>query len=63
MGKKLTFKVHRHGEKELVDPRWREVEPENADCPFCRNKMAVIIGTKRLLYAYCAKCQKYFLGE
>jgi len=63
MNKKLTFKVHRPGEKELVDPRWKEVEPGNADCPLCRNKMAVIFGTNRLLYAYCAKCQKYFLGE
>ena len=63
MNKKLAFKVHRDGEKELVDPRWREVEPENTDCPFCRNKMAVFIGTKRLSYAYCDRCQKYFLGE
>lgn len=63
MNKILTFKVKREG-KEMVDPRWREVEVENINCPSCVNKeMVVILGHKGILYAYCPRYEKYFVGE
>jgi len=61
--KTLTFKVKRSGEKELVSPRWREVEAINADCPECKETMVVIIGHNGILYGFCPKCRKYFIGE
>lgn len=63
MDKKLTFKVHRAGDKELVNPRWRKVEVENTDCPQCYETMIVVIGNKGILYGYCPKCKEYFIGE
>lgn len=63
MEKKLTFKVEREGEKELVNPRWREVEVENVDCPHCYHRMVVILGHRGILYGYCGRCDKYFIGE
>ena len=62
MDKTLLFKVKRPGEDKMVTPRWREVEVENADCPICGEKMIVIIGHKGILYAYCPKDRKYFIG-
>jgi len=38
MNKMLTFKVKREG-KEMVAPRWRQVEVENVNCPSCVNKV------------------------
>ena len=63
MGKKLTFKVHREGEKGLVNPRWREVEAENIDCPLCHGKLVVCFTPEKGLYGYCQRCDKYFIGE
>jgi ssDNA-binding Zn-finger/Zn-ribbon topoisomerase 1 len=63
MDKTITFKVKRHGEAEMVTPRWRHVEVENAACPDCGEKMIVIIGHKGILYGYCPKCREYFIGE
>ena len=62
MPKQLTFKVKKQG-KEMVNPRWRECETENTDCPLCRNKMVVVLGHKAILYGYCGRCDKYFVGE
>ena len=63
--KKLTFKV-RNEKKELVDPRWREIEVVNADCPLCQGQLIVVMGYQKpihILYGYCPRCNKYFLGE
>ena len=63
MGKKLTFKVHKEDNTALVDPRWRKTEVENAECPNCNNTMVVIFGYNQMLYAWCARCQQYYIGE
>jgi len=63
MDKALVFRVKRPGEKEMVVPRWRHVEVENADCPECKETMIIILGDKGILYGYCPKCRKYFIGE
>lgn len=62
MDKKLTFKIKREGGK-MVDPHWRECETENTQCPLCRTKFGVVLGNKGVLYAFCTKCDKYFVGE
>ncbi len=61
--KKLTFKIHKD-KGELRDPRWREAEVENAKCPKCVDTdMVVVFGHNQMLYAYCCRCGKYFVGE
>lgn len=61
--KKLTFKIHKADNSELVDPKWRKADVENANCPGCKQTMVVLFGQDQMLYAYCARCQQYFLGE
>ncbi len=61
--KKLTFKIHKEGTTDLIDPKWRKADVENADCPGCKQTMVVIFGHKQMLYAYCARCQQYYVGE
>jgi len=63
MGKNLTFKIHKEDTDELRNPTWREVEVENAGYPNCSQTMVVIFGYNQMLYAYCARCQKYYIGE
>jgi ssDNA-binding Zn-finger/Zn-ribbon topoisomerase 1 len=59
---KLSFKVQDKSDKEKWrTPKWKEVEVENATCPKCGQQMTVIIGD--MLYAHCARCQKYFVGS
>lgn len=60
--KKLTFKVKRDGQ--LVDPRWVECQVENDVCPNCHiRSLVVVLGHKGILYAWCQRCQKYFMAE
>lgn len=61
--KKLTFKIHKEGTDELVVPKWRKAEVESAECPNCKQMMCVIFGYNQILYAYCARCQQYFMAE
>jgi len=61
--KKLTFKIHKQDNSGLINPRWRKAEVENAECPSCKNTMVVIFGYKQILYAWCARCQQYYVGE
>jgi ribosomal protein S27AE len=61
--KKLTFKIHKEDTKELINPKWRKAEVENAECPNCHQVMVVVFGHKQMLYAYCGRCQQYFVGE
>ncbi len=61
--KKLTFKIHQEGTKELVNPKWRKADVENAGCPSCKQTMLVVFGHNQMLYAYCARCQQYYVGE
>ncbi len=62
--KKLTFKIHKEGTTDLIDPKWREAEVENVSCPNCNERtMVVILGHKGILYAFCPGCRKYFIGE
>jgi len=63
MGKKLTFKIHKEGTDELRNPTWRKTEVENAGCPNCTQTMVVVFGHNQILYAYCARCQQYYVGE
>ena len=61
--KKLTFKIHKEDPDELIDPKWRKAEVENAQCPNCSQTMVVVFGHNSILYAYCARCQQYYVGE
>jgi len=61
--KKLTFKIHKQGTTDLIDPKWRKADVENAECPSCKQTMVVVFGHKQMLYAYCARCQQYYVGE
>jgi hypothetical protein len=61
--KKLTFKIHKGESSEIRNPRWVETEVENAECPKCHQEMIVILGFDGLLYAYCPRDKKYFVGE
>ena len=60
---KLSFKVQGDDKKTMVNPRWKEVETENTECPDCHQVMVVVLGDKEILYGYCQRCNKYFLGE
>lgn len=62
--KKLQFTIQNNGNGQVA-PRWREVEVENAECPNCHQIMTVVIpgGEMQFIYAFCSRCQKYFLGE
>ena len=59
----LTFKIHKEGTDELRVPKWRKAEVENAGCPSCKQTMVVIFGHNQILYAYCARCSQYYVGE
>lgn len=59
--KTLTFKVHKDGE--LVNPTWHRVEVENAECPNCHQTMVVFFSPDKDIYAFCARCQQYYIGE
>ena len=61
--KKLTFKIHKEGTTDLINPKWRKADVENAECPECKNTMVVVYGHDKILYAYCARCQQYYVGE
>ena len=63
MDKKLEFKIKGTTKGVATDPRWREVGTENTRCDICKGTMVVILGNKGILYAYCGRCQKYFIGE
>ena len=57
---KLSFLVKSNGE--MVPPQWTEIDSENTECPKCHSTMVVVLG-KKLVYAYCGRCNKYFVAE
>ncbi len=57
---KITFKVQNPNNL-LGTPVWRKVEVENANCPACRQVMAVVVGDN--MYGYCPKCECYFIAD
>ena len=61
--KKLTFKVHKKGTTEVVPPKWRRTEVENAECPNCQQVMLVVYGHDQILYAYCIRDHQYYTAE
>ena len=58
--KELVFKATNKKTGKDYDPRWRQVKSKNAVCPQCRATM-IVIGTRDDLYAFCHKCQQYYL--
>ena len=60
MRKELVFKASNKKTGKDYDPRWRQVESKNTVCPQCRATM-IVIGTRDDLYAFCHKCQQYYL--
>ena len=59
---KLDFEIKVDGKAR--HPRWKEVETEHTTCPKCIDqKMVVILGHQGILYAFCYRCQTYFIGE
>lgn len=60
--KTLEFRVYTKG-KGWLDPRWRAIESKNTKCPRDGTTMVVISAGKQGLYAYCAKCDCYYIGE
>ena len=58
--KELVFKASNKKTGKDYDPRWRQVKSKNAVCPRCRATM-IVIGTRDDLYAFCHKCQQYYL--
>lgn len=67
-GAKLEFKVQIKPKGSVskvsyIKPKWCKVDVENANCPQCEQIMTVVLGDKGLLYAYCARCQQYYVGE
>ena len=63
----LSFKIEKKspdGKTEYVTPRGREVEVADNKCPRCKTvSLIVILGHEGLLYAYCPRCQKYYIGD
>jgi len=56
----ITFKVKKPGGV-LSTPRWRKAEAENASCLKCGQVMVVLVGDN--MYAYCPRCQCYYVAE
>lgn len=59
---KLSFNVQdKNNKNKWRTPKWEEVEVENATCPNCGQLMFVFTGDT--LYAFCPRCQKYYIGN
>jgi hypothetical protein len=58
--KTLELKVS-NGKKGWGDPPWREVDTKNDKCRRDGGTMVVVTG--KLLYAYCARCNRSYIGE
>jgi len=59
-GTTITFVVQKPDNVQST-PRWREAAVENATCIKCKQVMAVVVGES--LYAYCPKCQCYYVAD